>query len=252
MTLELARLVAYLDDYLRTGAIRDAPGALNGLQVANTGTVSRLAAAVDFCEATVNLAARAGADLLVVHHGLFWGEVRPLTGPHYRRVAALLRHDIALYAAHLPLDCHPEVGNNPLLARQLGLAPAGEFGEYEGQSIGVWCETDLDREALTRRLSDVLGTPPRLLAFGPERVRRVGIVSGAGGGLIPQAAHAGLDTFVTGEGAHHSYFDAEELGLNVYFGGHYRTETFGVRALAERLEAQFGLPWVFLDHPTGL
>ncbi|HEX9611687.1 MAG TPA: Nif3-like dinuclear metal center hexameric protein [Gemmatimonadales bacterium] len=249
---DLAPLAAYLDDYLRITDVRDAPNAVNGLQVANRGTVSRVAAAVDLCDATVRLAAEQRADLLLVHHGLFWGGLRPLVGPTYRRVAGLVRANIALYSAHLPLDCHPDVGNNPLLARRLGLELKGAFGEDEGQPIGVWGEVDSERDAFTRRLADALGAPPRLLAFGPERVRRVGVVTGGAGSMIAQAARAGLDTYVTGEGAHYTYFDAEELGVNVYYGGHYLTETFGVKALAEHVAERFSLPWVFLDHPTGL
>jgi dinuclear metal center YbgI/SA1388 family protein len=183
---------------------------------------------------------------------LFWGGLRPLAGAMYRRVAGLLEHDIAVYASHLPLDRHPDVGNNAILARRLGIAVRGEFGESDGQAIGVWGELELPRDAFAARLASVLGTPARALAFGPEQARRVGIVTGAGGSLIPQAAAAGLDTYVTGEGAHWTYFDAEELHLNVYYGGHYLTETFGVRALAEHIAERFSLPWAFLDHPTGL
>jgi dinuclear metal center YbgI/SA1388 family protein len=250
--IELARLATYLDDYLSVAEIADAPSALNGLQVSNGGTVSRVAAAVDACAATVRMAAERQADFLLVHHGLFWGGVRPLVGPDYRRVAGLIRANIALYSAHLPLDRHPEVGNNPLLARRLGVDVRGGFGEDEGQTIGVWGEMDTTRDDFTHRLAQALGAAPRLLAFGPERIRRVGVVTGGAGPMIGQAARAGLDTFVTGEGAHHTYFDAEELGLNVYYGGHYLTETFGVKALAEHLTEKFSLPSVFLDHPTGL
>lgn len=249
---DLAPLAAYLDDYLRVAAVRDAPLALNGLQVANRGTVARIAAAVDLCEATVRMAAEQEADLLLVHHGLFWGAPRPFVGPAYRRLAGLIRANIALYSAHLPLDCHPEVGNNALLARHLGVEIRGAFGEADGQTIGVWGETNVTRDAFTRRLGEVLGAPPRLMAFGGDPVRRVGIVTGGAGSMIAQAARAALDTYVTGEGAHHTYFDAEELGVNVYYGGHYLTETFGVRALAEHVAARFDLPWTFLDHPTGL
>lgn len=250
--MRLAELVRYLDEYLRVREIPDAPEALNGLQLANAGEVTRLVAAVDLCEATVRMAAEAGGDLLLVHHGLFWGGLRPLTGPAYARVAGLLAKNIALYSVHLPLDRHPDVGNNAVLARQLGVAVRGEFGEYLGQPIGLWGELDLDRDALSRRLAEVLGAVPRLLPFGSARARRAGIVTGAGGRLIGQAAAAGLDTYVTGEGAHHTFFDAEELGVNVYFAGHYATETVGVKALAEHVSARFGLPWTFLDHPTGL
>ncbi len=250
--MELTALASYLDGYLRVADVPDAPHAVNGLQVANAGTVSRVAAAVDLCEATVRMAAEQGADLLLVHHGLFWGGLQPLTGRAHRRVAGLIAQNIALYSAHLPLDLHPEVGNNAVLARQLGISLRGEFGEEYGVRIGVWGEVEVTRHALERQLAALTGSPPRLLAFGPERVRRVGVVTGAAGSMIPQAAAAGLDTFVTGEGPHHTYFDAEELKVNVYYAGHYATETVGVKALAEHLHERFHLPWTFLDHPTGL
>ncbi|HVH67458.1 MAG TPA: Nif3-like dinuclear metal center hexameric protein [Gemmatimonadales bacterium] len=250
--VELGALVSYLNAYLRVSEVPDAPHALNGLQLANAGTVSRMAAAVDLCRATVNMAAEQRADLLLVHHGMFWGGLRPLTGRDYHRVAALMSRNIAVYSAHLPLDLHPEVGNNAVLARQLGVSTRGPFGEEYGIPIGVWGEIDVSRVALERRLSELLGIAPRVLPFGPERARRVGIVTGAAGSMIAQAAAAGLDSFVTGEGPHHTFFDAEELGLNVFYAGHYATETVGVKALAEHLSVRFHLPWAFLDHPTGL
>ncbi|PYO97955.1 MAG: Nif3-like dinuclear metal center hexameric protein [Gemmatimonadetes bacterium] len=250
--MELTALVSYLDGYLQVADVPDAPAAVNGLQVANAGTVSRVAAAVDLCEATVRMAAEQGADLLLVHHGLFWGGLQPLTGRAYRRVAGLIAHNIALYSAHLPLDLHPDVGNNAVLARQLGVSLRGEFGEEFGVRIGRWGEIDVSRHALERQLAALTGSAPRLMAFGPERVRRVGIVTGAGGSMIAQAAAAGLDTFITGEGPHHTFFDAEELKLNVFYAGHYATETVGVKALAGHLHDRFHLPWTFLDHPSGL
>ncbi len=250
--IDLAVVVSYLDRYLRTSEVPDAPNALNGLQLANGGTISRVTAAVDLCDATVQMAAQQGADLLLVHHGLFWGGLQPLTGRAYRRVAGLIKHNIALYSAHLPLDVHPEVGNNAVLAHRLGVARRGEFGEEYGMRIGVWGEVDIPRAVLAQRVGEVVGGHPRLMAFGPERVRRVGIVTGAAGSMIGQAAAQGLDTYITGEGAHHTFFDAEELGLNVFYAGHYATETFGVKALAERLCTEFDLPWTFLDHPTDL
>jgi dinuclear metal center YbgI/SA1388 family protein len=250
--MELTELTAYLDGYLRVAEVPDAPQALNGLQLSNRGAVRRAAAAVDLCAATVRMAAEQGADLLLVHHGLFWGGLERLTGRAYRRVADLITHDIALYSAHLPLDLHPDVGNNAVLARQLGVSLRGQFGEEYGVRIGLWGEVDAPRSVLERRLADVVGVTPRLLAFGPEHAHRVGIVTGSAGSMIAQAAAAGLDTFITGEGAHHTFFDAEELGLNVLYAGHYATETVGVKALAEHLHARFALPWTFLDHPTGL
>src|SRR2546423_11105539 len=175
--IELAALVAYLDRYLRVADVADAPHALNGLQVSNRGTVSRAAAAVDLCEATVRMAAQQGADLLLVHHGLFWGGLQPLTGRAYRRVAGLIRHNIALYSAHLPLDVHPEVGNNALLAQRLGVARRGEFGEEYGMRIGVWGEVEGPRAALAPRLGEGVGGHPPLTAVVPERVLREGSFS---------------------------------------------------------------------------
>lgn len=250
--MRLPDLTQYLDQYLSTATIGDYPNALNGLQVANRSDIRKIAAAVDVCAATVRMAAETQAQLLLVHHGLFWTGPRPLVGPQYDRVAGLLSADIALYSSHLPLDLHTEVGNNPVLARKLGIAIKDGFGELHGSTIGVWGEADDTRDAFVARVGKLLGVTPKSLPFGPARVKRVGIVTGAGGSLIGQAAALGLDTFLTGEGAHHSFFDAEELKVNVIYAGHYATETVGVRALAEHLASKFGITAVFLDHPTGM
>jgi putative NIF3 family GTP cyclohydrolase 1 type 2 len=145
-----------------------------------------------------------------------------------------------------------DIGNAALLARRLGVVVRGGFGTWHEQVCGVWGETETSRDRFVAGLTEVLGATPKGMLFGPEAVRRVGVATGAGGSFISEAALAGLDTFVTGEGSHHTYFEAEELGLNVLYGGHYATETLGVKALAEHLAARFHLPWIFLDHPTGL
>lgn len=251
--MRLDTLVGFLDEYLHIAdEVADSPEALNGLQVSNSGEVTRLAAAVDLCVATVRQAAEQHADCLLVHHGLFWGGLKPLVGPVYRRLAGLVKANIALYAAHLPLDRHAEVGNNHVLARLLGIKVRGDFGSHHGAPAGVWGDHRGTREELGWTLTRVLGTAPRVFPFGPDRAQRVGVVTGSGGGLIPQAVAAGLDTFITGEGQHWTFFDAEELGINVFYAGHYATETVGVKALAEHVSKKFDLPWVFLDHPTGL
>jgi dinuclear metal center YbgI/SA1388 family protein len=252
MVVDLSELTTHLDTFLRVREIGDSPNALNGLQVANGGSVTRIAAAVDVCQATIERSAAAGADFLLVHHGLFWGGLEPLTGRHGRRVRAIVGHGIALYSAHLPLDVHPEIGNNAVLARALGVTDWEWFGEYHGQPIGIVGTLTASRSDVVRRLTDQLGIPPRVIATGPESVARVGVVTGGGGGLIAQAVDAGVDTFVSGEGSHHTFFDAEESGINVIYAGHYATETVGVKALAEHLYQHFGLPWDFIDHPTGL
>jgi dinuclear metal center YbgI/SA1388 family protein len=252
MTTRLADLSSYLDQYLRISEVPDEPNALNGLQVENSGRVERLAAAVDACQATIDAAAARGANLLIVHHGLFWGGLQPIAGRQACRLRRLFEGDVALYAAHIPLDCHPDVGNNVVLARLLGIAVAGSFGDYRGTPIGVWGTLEADRATLVERVRTALGVAPMLIPGGPDRIRRVGVITGAGGNLIGAARDAGLDTYVTGEGAHHTYFDAEEWGLNVLYAGHYATETVGIKALAAHLAARFRLPWDFLDHPTGL
>jgi dinuclear metal center YbgI/SA1388 family protein len=251
--VDFRSLVAYLDDYLRVAEVPDYPTALNGLQVDAARTeVRRIAVAVDAVRHTVEAAVRERADLLLVHHGLFWDGNRPVTGRRYRRLRALLEADLPVYSAHLPLDVHPEVGNNAVLARELGIAARGTFGDYRGWPLGVWGELELRREALCARLDSLLGGRVKLVPGGPEIVRRVGVITGGAGGEVAAAAAAGLDAFVTGEGAHHNFFDAEEGGINLLLGGHYATETWGVRALARHLEERFGVEWVFIDHPTGL
>jgi dinuclear metal center YbgI/SA1388 family protein len=250
--MRLSELVEYLDTYLRVAEVPDSAGALNGLQVENGGEVTRVAAAVDASAAAIEESVRRGCDLLLVHHGLFWDGNVPVTGRRYRRLHRLLTSGVAVYSAHLPLDVHPVVGNNAVLARELGIEVDARFGDYQGEPLGVAGRLELSREGLAARLDEVLGARVLLLPGGPERLRRVGVLTGGGGGMIGAAVAAGLDAYVTGEGAHHTYFDAMEGGTNVYYGGHYATETWGVRALARHVEERFGIPWIFLDHPTGL
>ena len=252
MAVPLGELTRHLDAYLRHGEVPDWSGALNGLQVENGGRVTRVAAAVDASARTLRDAVRRGCDLLLVHHGLFWDGNVAVTGRRYRRLKTALDGGLAVYASHLPLDVHEEVGNNVVLARELGIRLEGRFAVEKGIEVGVWGELELKREVLAARLDDVLGCRVHMMPFGPEVVRRVGVVTGGGGSLIGSAIASGLDAFVTGEGAHHTHFDAEEGGINVFYGGHYATETWGVRALAEYVEREFGLPWEFIDHPTGL
>lgn len=250
----LGTLVSHLDSLLRIGEIPDESGAVNGLQVENSGRIRRVVAAVDASLATIEkVAADAGREtLIVVHHGLLWDGNVPVTGRRYRRIRTLLEHDLALYAAHIPLDVHPELGNNTALAALLGMPVEGWFGTYKGILLGVHGRLTEARVALVARLNQALGSAARLIPGGPEEVRRVGIITGSGAGYTVAAARAGLDTLITGEGAHHTYFDAMEFGVNVLLAGHYATERLGVQRLAQHLETQFGLPWQFHEHPTGL
>jgi len=253
--ISVAEMAGYLDTFLQVREIPDEPNAVNGLQVENRGSVDRIVAAVDASLEAIEGAAPAttgGGTLLLVHHGLFWDGNIPLTDRRYRRVRALFERNIALYAAHIPLDIHPEVGNNMVLARRLEIALDGWFGDYRGQCLGVHGELSLPREELVRRIEGQLGATARLIPGGPAVTGRVGVITGSGGGFIAQARAAGLDTLITGEGAHHTYFDAMEFGLNVVYAGHYATEQVGVQALAQHLGLRFELPWEFHRHPTGM
>ena len=252
--MKLESLLQYLDEYLGIPGHPDYPAALNGLQVGGAKEVRHVVAAVDASERAIEEAAAKGADLMIVHHGLFWGGLRPLTGRAYRKVRALVEADVALFSCHLPLDSHAEVGNCALLARAAGLEIGGRFAEYQGTPIGWWgtlAEAATPSE-LAWRVGELLGQSVHLIEGGPERIERVGVVTGGGASFIEAAVAAGLDALVTGEGSHHSHFDAVELGINVLFAGHYATETFGVRALAEHLAERFDVTWDFVDQPTGL
>lgn len=245
----------YLDALLGVPGHPDYARAWNGLQVEGPAEITKVVAAVDACEATILEAATRGADLLLVHHGLFWDGGLPVTGRRYRKLRALLEHGIALYSAHLPLDGHPEVGNAALLARAVGLSLAGRFGEFEGVPIGWWgtLDTPLDTEHVVARVSEAVGGGPlHLVPGGPPLVERVGVVTGGAASCIGEAVAAGLDALVTGEGSHHHHLDAMEEGVHLILAGHYATETFGVRALAAHLGDRFGLEWEFVDLPTGL
>lgn len=246
-------LTNYLDDYLRIGEFEDR--SKNGLQVEGPQDVARVAFAVDSSLAGFDKAAELGADLLIVHHGLFWGDVEVLTGPLFRRVKTLIQGNVGLYAAHIPLDVHQEVGNNVQLARDLDLEVTGTFGDYHGTPIGVAgrpLHGRVTREAFVELTNARLHTGCVVQAHGPAEIRTVGIISGGAASMIDQAARSGFDLYLTGETNHSYAHAAEEYGLNVVFAGHYATETVGLRALARHLEGKFGLETIFIDLPTGM
>lgn len=251
-TVPLTTIVEYCDRILRTKEIGDYPGAANGLQVENRGGVSRIAATVDASLATIRLGIEAKADLLIVHHGLFWGPTHPWTGKRRELLGLLIENDLAVYSSHLPLDAHPQLGNNARLCAALGLKKLRPFFSSHGQNIGFQARQKISRRELARQLSEALGEKPKVIPGGKEICERIGVVTGGAGGELKQAAAEGVDTFITGEGPHWTYALAEELGVNVFYGGHYATETFGVKALAAELSRKFKVPWTFLDHPTGL
>lgn len=245
--MQRSALVQHLNSYLKTEEIEDVSN--NGLQVEGAAEVHRVAFAVDGCHAAIEAAIAAGAQMLIVHHGLFWGRPLPLAGPHRRRVKALLDADCSLYAVHLPLDGHPEVGNNVELARQLGLKVMGSFSDV---GVEARAPSGLTLSVLVEQIEAELRVRPRVQGCGPEIVRRVAIMSGRVPREIARAAEAGCDTLITGEPLHDVYHDPAEYGINVIFAGHYATEKVGLQALARHLETTFGLETTFIDLPTGL
>lgn len=249
----LKTLKGFLDDELK---IRDftMDSSLNGLQVEGRASIKKITLAVDACDISIKKAARNGSDMLIVHHGLFWGGLEPVTGILKRRIELLIKKNISLYAAHLPLDCHPDIGNNAVLASILDLVDTGQFGEYKGREIGIYgsLKRPLSAKGIVRKLGKLLSSKIEIFPFGPSRISRIGIVSGGGSQLAAAAAEAGCDALFTGEPSHSAYHPSRESGINLICGGHYATETFGLKALGGLIEDEFGLRTVFADVPTGL
>ena len=247
----MAKLQAIISDanrYLKVAEVEDYPGAHNGLQVENSWSVKRVLASVDAGLPVIKKAVALGSgSLLVVHHGLFWSGVQSVTGIFREKLEVMRKADMALYSVHLPLDAHAVSGNNVLLAKALGLRGLKPFLGF-GRA-GTFSGSLAD---LTRRVREATGREPFVCAAGPTRPRRVGVITGGAGDMVEKAADAGIDTFVTGEGPQWSWVRAEELGINVIYGGHYATETLGVQALAAHLAKKFRVPWKFVDHPVPL
>ncbi len=238
----LKTITAFLDRTLDTASFRD--DSHNGLQVENGRPIRRIAAGVDASLAFFEKAAALKADLLICHHGLSWGDsLKRITSLNYRRLKFLMDHDMALYASHLPLDAHPRLGNNARICRALGLRTLTPFGEYQGREIGF--RGVLPRAetigAFRKRAGRVFGREAAEMPFGKDKVRTVAVVSGGASGFVEEAAASGVDVFVSGEPKLTAWHLAQEYGIHAFFAGHYVTETFGVRALAELLERQFSV-----------
>ena len=248
----LSEIVSYTDRFLHIHDVSDWDNALNGLQIENSGQVTRIGAAVDVSTRVLAEAQKRDVDLLIVHHGLFWTGLQPIRGALRRQLRIAFENDIALYSAHLPLDVHPRVGNNAQLATALALKSAQPFLEKKGQPVGLKIRVSLPRTELVRKLEKALNGLVKVFGFGPKQTHVIGVVTGAAGSEIYRVADDGIDTFITGEAPHWAAVAAEELDVNLVLGGHYATEVFGVKALAARLSKQFGVPWEFIDCPTGL
>jgi dinuclear metal center YbgI/SA1388 family protein len=249
---QLRQLVDYCRDLLRIGEIEDWPNALNGLQIENSGAITKIGAAVDASTHTIDAAIDRGINFLIVHHGLFWPGLQPITGSRRRMLERAFHHDLALYSAHLPLDIHSVLGNNAQLASALGFDNTEPFFEQKGQCVGLKMQARVSRAELVRKLEHSLDGPVKVFALGPAQTQTVALITGGAGSEIYAVAGEGIDTFITGEAPHWAAVAAEELGINLLLGGHYATETFGVKALAAHLSDRFDLPWEFLDCPTGL
>jgi dinuclear metal center YbgI/SA1388 family protein len=255
---DLTTLAQHLDELLATDATPDYSGALNGIQLAHRGPVRRIAASVDISRRVIEETIRADANLLIVHHGMFWSGPQRIVGPVYDRMQLLLHNDIAVYSSHLPLDRHATLGNNVLFAQALGLSANGGFASYKGTDVGIRGDSDVDTPTLVQ-LADAFarahgGAARSSLIPSGHRTRRWGICTGAGASseTLSEAQTLRLDTLIVGEGPHHTSVAAEDLGMVVIYAGHYATETLGVKALADHLTATFGIPSIFVAAPTGL
>lgn len=251
--MERKEVVSYLDSYLRIAEIADYGP--QGLQVETENKqVHKIALAVDVSPAIIETAVTWGADMLLVHHGILWRDVTGIAGPLGERVRLLMKHGLNLYAAHLPLDAHPEVGNNAVLARMMGIEVAEWWCAPTGTPIGVLGDMAAAASiaAFTTQLEALLATKVRCLAYGPPLVQKVAIVSGFGADRIAEAKSLGADTFLTGETSHQNYWLAADYRLNVIYAGHYATETVGVQALGANLAERFDLEIKFFDFPTDM
>ncbi len=254
----LNEITTTLNGLLRIREIPDYPQAHNGLQFENSGNIQAVAAAVDLSLRTIRLARAEGANFLLVHHGLLWNGAEPIVGDNYRRMRALLEHDMAVYSAHIPLDVHPQFGNNVLLARELDLVPTGSFGQFKNIHVGVMGESEIQTYRLIERVRAFAAEHSSILrnsAIDDNRMtRKWAICTGAGASndTLLEAVESGVDTLIVGEGPHHTAVRASDMGLTIIYAGHYATETLGVRALAEHIGRQFVMPWSFVNSPTGL
>jgi len=250
--MELYDLVSYMDDYLRVNEISDV--SINGLQIEGKKDVKKICLGVDSSLEIFKEASKRKADLILVHHGLIWGGLKSIRGLVKERISYLLENGISLYASHLPLDMHPEVGNNIGLIKILNLSDPEPFGEYHGVKIGFKGKYEKEKgvKEISRTLEKSLPTEVESFNFGPDKIKSVGIVSGGGGSAFEDCIKEEIDLFITGEPSHTIYHIAKEAGINLIFAGHYATEKLGVMDLGKNIEEKFKIKSEFIDIPTGL
>jgi len=229
--------------------------AINGIQVENEGEIKKIAFAVDLSLSSIEDAIKENCNLIVVHHGLFWGKPIPVTRSHKKRLKLLLENNIGVIAYHLPLDCHPEFGNNVQLLKKLGIDETTPFGYYKGFPIGF--EGSFEKPKKIDQICEMLEIKPtsygvKYLSFNEKEIRSVAVVSGGGGSCFNESIEKGIDLFITGDSQHELYHQALDSRVNILFAGHYFTETFGVKALQKKVENDFDVLTYFCDIPTGL
>jgi len=248
----LKDLVGYLDDYLRTREIPDS--SLNGLILENSGQVKKVGFAVDFNLSAIEQGVKEGVDLIIFHHGPYWGSPLPITGAMYKRFRKLMENDIAVYVSHLPLDIHPEVGNNAVAVKLLGFEKTEEFGDYHGIKLGrkVTLETPMDLKDFVNLVKERIAEPLKIWDFGKQKIESFAYASGDAISLLPEAVQKEIDLLIVGEPRHYSFSHAKDNRINVIFLGHYESETIGLKALAEHLQNKLNLETAFLPEPTGL
>lgn len=250
--MERTELVTYLDNYLQIKAIKDYGP--QGLQIEGRSEVKRIIGLVDAHQPCVEAALERDADLMLVHHGIFWGPPKRLAASYGQLVRTYMEANLNLYAAHLALDAHHEVGNNAELARRLGLTVQDWWGTVNGTPLAALTDVneEITLDALVSRFEESVGPIKVVQAHGSAKVKRVGILSGFGASHIDEAASLGCDTYITGETSHAQYYDALNAGINVIYAGHYTSETVGVQALGLHLQEKFDLDFEFIDLPTGM
>ena len=240
-------IVNYCDQRTKISEIKDFPGSYNGLQLENSGEVLKIGAAVDAGLVPFQKAISTGIDFIITHHGLFWTPPIPLINSAYEKVKLCIDHNLAVYGSHLPLDCHPEIGNNAILAQKLQLEPLASFLPYEGVDIGLITKNTQSRKDLSNRLKSLFPKGINSMEFGTDTPSKIAILTGSGQSAVDKILDAGADTLITGELKQHHFNLAQELKLNLYACGHYATETFGVDALAQEVSAKFDLPYEFIE-----
>ena len=243
----LDSVIKFCNDRIDVNKIKDFPGAWNGLQVENNGEITKIGAAVDAGLFPFQIATEKEIDFLIVHHGLFWSPPTPLTGASYEKIKHCMDNNLAIYSAHLPLDCHSEIGNNAILAKRLNLVECDGFLDFEGNKIGLLNHCNFSREDLKTRLQKEFPSGMQSIEFGSKHPTKIGILSGSGQSAVDQILNVGADTLITGELKQQHFNYAQEKGLNLYVCGHYATETFGVEALAKETAEKFNLPYEFVD-----